>query len=108
MIDSAAATHLCPPWFGTSLLPLHAHHFVGSVVCVCACLAGLVWALQLSNLHSQQTSHLSQGFACCVCTSNSAAKELRNSKRSCFFRWLESLVYLDHLQVCSMLQALNG
>lgn len=35
MIDSAAATHLCPPWFGTSLLPLHAHHFVGSVVCVC-------------------------------------------------------------------------
>lgn len=36
MIDSAAATHLCPPWFGTSLLPLHAHHFVGSVACVCA------------------------------------------------------------------------
>lgn len=55
-------------------------------LCVCACLAGLLWALQLSNLHSQQTSHLSQGFACCVCTSNSAAKELRKSKRSCFFR----------------------
>ena len=86
MIDSAAATHLCPPWFGTSLLPLHAHHWEVLSVYVCACLAGLLWALQLSNLHSQQTSHLSQGFACCVCTSNSAAKELRKSKRSCFFR----------------------
>ena len=39
MIDSAAATHLCPPWFGTSLFPLHAYHFVGNVVCVCVCMS---------------------------------------------------------------------